>query len=42
MLQNIGTASEKQFLIFIDRDLFVKNEWIQVIAVSDMSNQSEV
>jgi len=36
MPQNMGTASGKQFLIFIDWDLFVKNEQIQVSAVPDM------
>jgi len=38
-LQNMGTASEKPFPIFIDWNLFIKNELIQVSAVPDMSYQ---
>ena len=38
--QNKGTAFEKHFLIFIDWNLFIKNERIQVSAVPDMPYQS--
>jgi len=38
MSQNMGTAYEKLFLIFIDRNLFTEHDWIQVNAVSDMPN----
>jgi len=37
--QNKGT--EKQFLIFIDWNLFIKTELIQVSTVPDMPYQSE-
>ena len=38
--QNKGTAFEKHFLIFIDSNLFIKNERIQVSGVPDMPYQS--
>jgi len=39
--QNKGTAFERQFLIFIDWYLFIKNDWIQVSAEPNILYQLE-